>query len=103
VLSGTYCFLKLRSVSTRLVALSSVMVSVLTIRPKFREFKPGIKDRFLRAIKIRSTPFYVGEVKPETPCRKILRHVKITCKYEQKYFARLSSHSFYTFLLFATR
>jgi hypothetical protein len=42
-------------------------------------------DGLLRAIKIRSTPSFVGEVKPEPPCRKILRHVKITCKYEPKF------------------
>jgi hypothetical protein len=35
------------------------------------------------AIKIRSTPSFGGEVMPEAPCPKILRRVKITCKYEQ--------------------
>jgi hypothetical protein len=46
----------------------------LAIRPKFHEFRPGRRDGFLRAIKIRSTPSFGEEVKPETPCRKILRH-----------------------------
>jgi hypothetical protein len=33
-------------------------------------------DGFLRAIKIRSTTSFGGEVKPSSPCRKMLRHVK---------------------------
>jgi hypothetical protein len=31
---------------------------------------------FLRAIKVRRTPSFGWEVKPEVPCRKILRRVK---------------------------
>jgi hypothetical protein len=49
---------------------------VLAIRPQVRGFKPGQDDGFLRAIKICSRTFFRGEVKPEAPCRKILRHVK---------------------------
>jgi hypothetical protein len=41
-----------------------------------RRFKPGRGDVFLGTIKIRSTPSFGWEVKPEVPCRKILRHVK---------------------------
>jgi hypothetical protein len=52
------------------------VVSVLATGPKGRGFKPGRGDEFLRAIKIRSTPSFGWEVKPEVPCRKILRHVK---------------------------
>jgi hypothetical protein len=52
------------------------MVSVLAIGPKVRVFKPGRGDGFLRAITIRSKPSFRGEVKPEAPCRNILRHVK---------------------------
>jgi hypothetical protein len=52
------------------------VVSVLTTGPKSRRFKPGRGDGFLRAIKIRSTPSFGWEVKPEFPCRKILRYVK---------------------------
>jgi hypothetical protein len=33
-------------------------------------------DGFLRAIKIRSTTYFGGEVKPAVPCHKILQHVK---------------------------
>jgi hypothetical protein len=68
--------------------LGGVMVSVHAIRLKVRGFKPGGSDGVLRTIKICSTPFFGREVKPEAPCRKILRHIKITCKYEQKYFSR---------------
>jgi hypothetical protein len=35
--------------------------------------------------------FFGGEVKSEAPYRKILRHVKIPCKYEQKYFSKPNS------------
>jgi hypothetical protein len=70
-----------------LSCLGGVTVSV-TDRPKVRRFKPGRGDVFLGAIKISSRPSLGEQVKPEAPCRKILRHVKITCKYEQKYFPR---------------
>jgi hypothetical protein len=45
--------------------LGGVMVGVLAIRPKVRGFKPGQGVGFLRAIKIRSTPSFGWEVKPE--------------------------------------
>jgi hypothetical protein len=48
------------------------VVSVLATGPEGREFEPGQGDEFLRAIKIRSTPSFGWEVKPEVPCRKIL-------------------------------
>jgi hypothetical protein len=51
------------------------VVSVLATGPKGRGFKPGQGGGFLRAKKIRSTPFFGWEVKPEVLCRKILRHV----------------------------
>jgi hypothetical protein len=57
-------------------ALGGVVVSVLATGPKGRRFEPGQGDGLLRAIKIRSTPSFGWEVKPEIPCRKILRHVK---------------------------
>jgi hypothetical protein len=43
------------------------VVSVLATGPKSRGFKPGRGDGFLRAIKIRSTPSFGGEVKREGP------------------------------------
>jgi hypothetical protein len=58
------------------VALGGLVVIVVATGPKVRGFKPGRGDGFLRAIKIRSTPSFGGEVKLETPCRNILRHVK---------------------------
>jgi hypothetical protein len=55
--------------------LGGVVVSVLATGPKGRGFKPSRGGRLLRAIKIRSTPSFGWEVKPEAPC-KILRYVK---------------------------
>jgi hypothetical protein len=52
------------------------VVSVLATGPKSRGFIPGRGDGFLRAIEIRNTPSFGWEIKPEVPCRKILRHVK---------------------------
>jgi hypothetical protein len=57
------------------------VVSVLATEPKGRGFKPGRGDGFLRAIKFRSTHFFGWEVKPEVPCRKILRLVKDPLRY----------------------
>jgi hypothetical protein len=50
------------------------VVSVLDTGRKGYGFEHGQGDGFLRTIKIRRTPFG-REVKPEVPCRKILRHV----------------------------
>jgi hypothetical protein len=52
------------------------VVSVLATGPKVGGFESGQSDGFSRAIKIRSKPSFGWEVKPEVPCRKILRHVK---------------------------
>jgi hypothetical protein len=48
------------------------MVSVLAIGPKVRGFKRGRGGMLLRAVKILCTPSFVGEVKREVPCRKVL-------------------------------
>jgi hypothetical protein len=58
-------------------------------------------DGFLRAIKIRSKPYFGGKVKPLAPCRKVLLHVN---KPFEGYFVRPNS-SFYSqlFSCFATR
>jgi hypothetical protein len=56
-----------------------------------------------KVLKIRITPSFGGEVKPQALWRNILGHIKITCKYEQNYFARQNSCSFPPFLLLATR
>jgi hypothetical protein len=52
------------------------MVSVIAIEHKVRGFKNGRGDGFLRAIQIRITSFVGGEVRPSTPCRKILWRAK---------------------------
>jgi hypothetical protein len=60
------------------------MVSVLAIGPSVRGFKPLRCDGILKAIKIRSTTSFGGEVKPLDPCRKILRHEKDFYECERK-------------------
>jgi hypothetical protein len=57
------------------VVLGDVMVTVLLIGAKVRGFKPGWGVGFLRAIKIRNTTSFGGEVKLSAPFRNILRHV----------------------------
>jgi hypothetical protein len=47
------------------------VVSLFATGPKGGGFEPGKGNGFLRAI-----PSFGWEVKPEIPCRKILRHVK---------------------------
>jgi hypothetical protein len=47
------------------VVLVGVVVSVLATGPKGRGFELGQGDRFLRTIKIRGTPSFGWEVKPE--------------------------------------
>jgi hypothetical protein len=58
---------------------------VVAIGPKGRGFKPGRGVGYLRAIEVLSTSPFGWEVKPEVPCRNILRHVKITWNCEQKF------------------
>jgi hypothetical protein len=57
-------------------------VSRVQTWPKRRNFKGDT---------IRNTTFFGGEVEPEAPYRKTLRHVKVTCTHEQKYYARPNS------------
>jgi hypothetical protein len=55
-------------------------------------FKLGKGDGLLRAIKIRGTPSFRGEVKLAAPKSSSFYGMeKITCKYEQKYLARQNS------------
>jgi hypothetical protein len=61
--------------------LGGVAVIVLATEPKGRVLKLGRCDGFLRTMKIRSTPSFGWEVKPEVPCRKILRRVKDPLRY----------------------
>jgi hypothetical protein len=67
--------------------LGGVVVSVLATGSKGCRFKHGRGDEYLRAIKIRSTPSFGWEVKPEAPCREILRHVEDPLTY-QRYWIR---------------
>jgi hypothetical protein len=52
-----------------------VVVSVFVIGPKVRIFKASLGDEYLRERKIRSTPFFGGEVDISVLCRKMLLHV----------------------------
>jgi hypothetical protein len=61
--------------------LYSRLGGVLATKPKSRGFEPGQGNGFLRVIKIHSTPSFGWEVKPEFPCRKILRHLKDLLKF----------------------
>jgi hypothetical protein len=57
-------------------------VCVCSLCPKLRGFKHGRERWVLRAIKVRITTCFGGEVKPSAPC-KILWHVKDTLRYER--------------------
>jgi hypothetical protein len=59
------------------------MVIVLAIGPKVRCSKPTESDRLLRAIKIRSTTSFGGEVGPSASSHKSLRHVKEPLRYDR--------------------
>jgi hypothetical protein len=59
------------------------MVTVVVSELKVLGLKPGRGDVFLRAIKIRCTPSFAGEVKPKASCGKILRHVEEPQRYER--------------------
>jgi hypothetical protein len=65
------------------------VVSVFATGSNGRGFKPGRGDVSLRAIKIRSTPSFGWEVKPEVPCRKILRHVKDSLTYQRYWISKI--------------
>jgi hypothetical protein len=96
-------FLPLQSNLTKSL-LCSLMSRVLAIRPKVRGFKPGRGDGYLRPIKIRSTHYFGGEVKPEVPCCKISQHVKKSLASMNKHTSQSQMHhSLRPFLLLATR
>jgi hypothetical protein len=58
------------------VDLGGLVVSCLPLDPRFAGSIQAEDHGFLRAIKIRRTTSFVGEVKLSVICRKILRHVK---------------------------
>jgi hypothetical protein len=60
------------------------VVSVLATGPKGRGFTPGRGDGFLRAIKIRSTPSFGWEVKPEVLVVRFYGILKIHCSSDTK-------------------
>jgi hypothetical protein len=56
---------------------------VLAVGPKINGSKPAEGDELLRALEIRSTTSFRGDVKSLVPC-KILRNVKESCGYERE-------------------
>jgi hypothetical protein len=70
--------------------LGGRVVSVLATGLKCRGFKPGRSDGYLRAIKIRSTPSFVQEIKPQALYRKILMHIKNPLTYLTYWYAKFS-------------
>jgi hypothetical protein len=60
-----------------LVSAGGLAVSALAIGPRFAGSNPAEDERFLIAIKIRSTTSFGGEVNLSVPFRKILRYVTI--------------------------
>jgi hypothetical protein len=74
--------------------LGGVMVSVVATGTKGHQFTPGRGSGFLRAIKVRSTSFFGCKVKPEAPCRRILRHVKDPLMHLRYWYRMQNSYSF---------
>jgi hypothetical protein len=91
-----------RTIST-VCRLGDVMLSVLATVPKVRMLKPGRGDGFLRAIKVRSRPFFGGEVKPLASCREIYGMLKNLVSMNKNTSQGQIYHSLCPFFLFATR
>jgi hypothetical protein len=58
---------------------------MLAIGHRLPEFIPGRKRWIFEATKIRSTTYFGWEIKPSAPCRKILRHIKDTLRYDKDF------------------
>jgi hypothetical protein len=58
---------------------------------RFAGSNPAEGDGFLRAIKLRSTTSFGGEVKPSVLCRKILRRAKDAFEVWKRYFIKQNS------------
>jgi hypothetical protein len=65
-------------------AIGDLAVTCLPPDPRFAGSDPAEDSGFLRAIKIRSTTSFRGEVKPLFPCHKILQHLKEQYEYERE-------------------
>jgi hypothetical protein len=71
---------------------------------RFVGSKPDENNVYLRAMQIRSSTSFGGEVKPSAPCRKILRHVKDPLRYGRDTDRQKSAAIFHPISLrFATR
>jgi hypothetical protein len=67
------------------------MVSLFAIGPKVCGFKPGRNYEFLRAINPQYVFLLTGSKAGEAISLDFIEYKKITCKYEEKYFARPNS------------
>jgi hypothetical protein len=82
----------------------ALCLASLLLYPGFTGSKPAEDEGFLRAIKIRSTTSFGGEVKPSVSCRKILWRVKRTRRVWNRHFVcEIHGHFTPTFSCFATR
>jgi hypothetical protein len=69
----------------------------------FADLDPAEDNGFLRAIKIRSTLSFGGEVKPSAPRRKILRHVKNYYSMKETLVGKIHAYFSPSFSRFAKR
>jgi hypothetical protein len=87
-----------------ILALGSLVVSVLATGTNVRGFKPGQGRCISNADKMCSMTFFRWEVKPSISCRKILWHVKEPYRHENRYFiSKIQGHFSPSFSCFATR
>jgi hypothetical protein len=86
-------------------ASSSVVqwLSCLLLGPKFAGWNRAEDDGFLMTIKIRSTIFFGGEVKPSSPCRKVSRRGKDPYSMKETLVGKIHGHFSPSFFWFATR
>jgi hypothetical protein len=76
-----------------LVVLGCLMVIMLAIGPKVREFNAGRGRSIFKGDKICRTTSFGGEIKPSSPRREILLHVKEPYGLWKRYFAdKINGH-----------
>jgi hypothetical protein len=80
-----------------------INLSSLPLDPRFEGSNPNEDDVLSRAIKIRSTTSFGGEVKPMFPCRKILRHVKYPYSMKEILLGKILGYLSRCFSCFANR
>jgi len=86
------CILRL-VVHASLCRLGDVVVSVLATGPQGSWFQTWPRRWIFKGDKFRSTTFFVWEVKPEVPCRKIIRRVKDPLRYLRYWIGKILTPS----------